>query len=184
MWTAGSFELATLKTRTLNTSIFSQSGIGIFYTCFTHFVTKTTLSDLGLKSVLLPALSYDAWWSILKIRRRQSTHCQTQLKNKTETKKEFHAKKKIVCNNMTAKPFLKFIHSWISLCVLPLSSCSGSKDGTLMSANLLRKTTKRNCFFAVSLKDYTSHSSGLWRDLAAGFPWKETTRVWNSSRKT
>lgn len=84
---------------------------------------------------------------------------------------------------MSLKPFLKFIHPWISLCAFflfqtPFSletakCCNGSKEGTLMSAKLLRKTTRKS-FFVVSLRDDTSSdSSGLWRNLAAGFHWKE-----------
>lgn len=53
---------------------------------------------------------------------------------------------------MPSKWFIKSIHPWISLCVLfllqiPFSletakCCNGSKEGTLMSAKLLRKTRK------------------------------------------
>lgn len=83
---------------------------------------------------------------------------------------------------MSSKRFLKSIHPWISLCVFfylqtpfaleTAKGCNGSKEGALMSAKLLRKI--RRSFPCVSLTDYASCSSRLWRHLAADFHWKET----------
>lgn len=122
--------------------------------------------------------------STLYIRRKQSTPCQAQFKNKQnkETSK-LRSGKENWWQGYDTQPFLKRQHPGIHLCVLSFSSpksfssetansCNGSKKSTLRAANLLRKTTKQNCFLCCEPQRYASHSSGSWKDLALSLFWK------------
>lgn len=115
---------------------------------------------------------------ILDIRRKQSTPCQAQLKNKQNKGTcKLRSRKENWGQGYDPPPFPKCQHPGIHLCDFSFSSpksfsseiansCNGSKKGTLRAVNLLRKTTKQSYFLCCPPQRYASHSLGSWKNLA------------------